>query len=207
MKCLCKLRISSKQDCHRPLGTGLSVAEVFSQKAACLSGNRFDTSPWNVCRKVVWTQCFCCPFSCLPCYCYLRISLAQNLFFIECLLMESGGAGRFVLVRCSCLPAGCCRCLISSLTAVVMKQRAGAGHGDGPSRLNSLLFLLQQRWVTSSEDLRPATPALNSVSFGILIATTFPGEPQPLYRSKNNCRLLGNFLRIRTGLPSLPSAA
>lgn len=75
---------------------------------------------------------------------------------------------------------------------------------DGCLSLSSPLFPLQQCWVTSCEE---PSPALTSVSFGILIATAFPGDPQPLYCLKINWRPLRNFLRIHLSLHGFPSAA
>lgn len=108
---------------------------------------------------------------------YLRVSSAPKLFFIECLAVGSGRAGRFVLVRCSCLPLGCCRGLISSATAVLMKERAGGGHGWWPLQAE---FSSVPIAAILGHNLRGPSPALNSVSFGVLIATTFPGDLQPL---------------------------
>lgn len=136
---------------------------------------------------------------------FLLPALAPKLVFIECLAVGSSRAGRFVLVHCNCLLLGCCRGLISSVTVVLMKERAGGGHGWWPLQAEFSYIPIA---AILGHNLRGPSPALNSVSFGVLIATTFPGDLQPLRCLKNHSlRPLKNFLRILISLPSFPSAA
>lgn len=169
MKCLQKQRISSRQDC-------LPEKLLFFPETG-LTPNPSKFLPEG---SVEHGACAAGSLACLV-VATLGSLWPQNCFIIECLPVESGRAGRFVLGRCSRLPLGCCRCLISSRTAVVMKQRAGGGHGWWPFQAD---FSSAPITAISAHKLQGPSPAPNSASVGVLMAITCPGDPQPLCRLK-----------------------